>query len=388
MSKIARLEELVAKPITQADIDAIPVANSSMSVDELRDICVRFMRLMNSFPWVPDTDFPYQNKDKDVVLPKGGVVGGLPYISLSQGTLYNFMHFYDQETGIVDVKKILSLKQPYMKVIANQCSGCTYWGWARVSNSLKYEYTTHMIADNGCIPIGPCKIDPKIRDFMEEGRDTREICKENGEQVMYQSYANTLPGDGMNMHIIKGGHVRMVSSKPVVVYNEDGTINGAASYVKLLEQKFKFDEKLQDNGYLIAVEGGVDRIFSFRNLMNDGYYPFTIPEFVGKPVDKAVACSDCTAAAVTVADLEKTEIKTNYPISYLTVTVQNPAGEKLYENYIYSCEHRVYAMPALSADALELSEIQALADGKNTVEISALVGTGETLLAYAGKLNP
>ena len=386
MSKVARLEELVAKPITQADIDAIPVANSSMSVDELREICVRFMRLMNSFPWVPDTDFPYKNKDKDVVLPRGGVVGGLPYISLSKGTLYNFMHFYDEKTGIVDVKKILSLKQPFMKVIANQCSGCAYWGWARVSNSLHYEYTTHMVEANGCIPIAPFKIPPEIYDFLGQQKDTRELCRENGEQVVYQSYANMLPGDGVNAHILKGGHVRMVSSKPVVVCNEDGTINGAASYVTLLEQKFRFDEKLQDNGILIAVEGGVDKIFSFRNLFKDGYYPFTIPEFAGKPVDKAEAGSDCTAAAVTVGDLEKTEIKANYPISYLTVAVKDPAGAELYKNYIYSCEHNVYAMPALSADALELSEIQAFADGKNTVEISALVGTGENLVAYRGTL--
>ena len=49
----------VPKPLTQADIDAIPIATADMTEDQLRQIVLDFFRLQLSFQWTPAEDFEY-----------------------------------------------------------------------------------------------------------------------------------------------------------------------------------------------------------------------------------------------------------------------------------------------------------------------------------------
>ncbi|MBQ3075788.1 MAG: hypothetical protein IJC26_06930, partial [Clostridia bacterium] len=49
----------VISPLTWEKIDAIPVANGNMTSDQLRQICVDFMRLQLSFEWTPDRDHDF-----------------------------------------------------------------------------------------------------------------------------------------------------------------------------------------------------------------------------------------------------------------------------------------------------------------------------------------
>lgn len=375
---------LVANPLVQDRLNRIPIATGEMSVQQLRKICLDFMRLQISFGWTPNVDFSYENKSNSITIPAGKVVGGMPYISLSGGSIYNFMHFYSEEDGTFDAAYAMMLTQPYMKVIANQCSGSAYWAWARVSNCVKYTFTSTILAENGCIPVGAYYIDPAIKNFTLDGVRTRDICVENGRQVMFAAYAQLQMADGV-FHHNGSGHVQMVALDPTVVYNDDGTINGEKSHVTLLEQTSSFKESTQSNGKPISVQGGVDVVWSFESLYSSGYLPFTIPEFLGTdPVEKAEISTNLPENGVSMEVLSGLKVQANYPLSYVTVTVKSMNGEELYNNHIYTLALNVYEFAPINAEYLSLEELSAFGNGRHTIEISAKVGTGETLTAYSG----
>ncbi len=379
----------VAKPLTQEVLDALPIASSDMTVDELRQLCVDFMRYQNSIAWTPSKKFVYKNGDKFDAWAPGSVMGGMPYITLGSGSLYNFMHFYDERNGMLDIDAIEALKQPMREVVTNQCSGATYWAWARVSNSVTYEYTNTMFAEHGCIPIGGYYIDPERKDFKyPTAIDTRDVCKENGDQKMFRAYTKLLPGDGL-VHFFgaSGGHVMMASSKPVVVYDENGNIDGSKSYITILDQTFSSHWYDQENGVQKNTFGGVDDKRTFKKLYNDGYLPFTIPEFVGEnPVEKAEISASHTADTVKVDELSQMKITSNYPMSYTTITVKNAKGKVLFSEHLYTCGLNIYEFTPVDATVTNLDGLREFADGKNKIEITARVGTGEILVAYSGKL--
>lgn len=384
----------VAKPVTMADLDAIPIMNPDMTVAELRKICVDFMRYQNSIPWTPSKQFDYMNGEKPNSWPVGSVVGGMPYIGVASGSLYNFMHFYDERNGMLDIDAIEALKQPMAEVIANQCSGSTLWAWSRVCNSTTGIYSTHMLGPNNYLPLplGTNYVDPEQAQFNYPVLiDTAQVCIDHGEQTMYKGYAELQPADGL-VHYLgeRGGHVMMASSNAVIVYKEDGTIDGNQSYVKILDQTFTKHTTVQSNGVRIDTLGNVDKKYSFKKLVDDGYLPFTLPEFAGlDPVEKSEVTSSHTKDTMSVEDYKALKIKSNYAISYATVTVKDAKGKELLSQHIYTCEMLVYEFkPYIDSFIIDINQLLELANAKNTIEITARIGTGEVLTVFSGKFVP
>ncbi len=379
----------VAKPLTFEEFNSLPIANANMTEDELRNLIVTFMRYQNSFAWTPNQKLSYNSNDKFILMAPGLVYGGLPYISLCQGNIYNMFNYYDDRNGMIDTAAISQMKQDWHKVLANQCSGSPYWAWSRVSNSLRYVYTSSMVVSNGCIPVGPYYVDPKIQNFKLETIDTRELCAQNGEQIMFQSYAAMKPGDGI-VYLYKndeGGHVIMCSSVPKVVYNDDGKINAMKSTITFLDQALVTKLYPQENGVNKNTFGNVDETYTFEKLYKLGCLPWTLPELVGKDdIEKGEATVANKPESVTVDDLSKMDVNTNYGISYNQVVIKDKKGKELYKNWTYSCGMNVFSLKAVSSEALNLDDLKALAGNGNTVEISTRISTGEVITVYSGKL--
>ena len=384
----------VAKPLTMAEIDAIPIVRSDMTVDELREIVTTFMRYQNSLAWTPSKKFDYMNGERANSWPVGSVVGGMPYITLGSGSLYNFMHFYDERNGMLDIEAIEALKQPMFEIVTNQCSGSTIWAWNRVSNSLKSDYTTYMFEANGYIPLplGMNYYDESVTSFkFPELIDTAQTCIDYGEQKIYEGYAALQPADGL-VHFLgeRGGHVMMASCKAVVVYKEDGvTIDGDKSYVTILDQTFSKHTTVQSNGIKIDTLGGVDSKKTFKKLFDGGYLPFTIPEFIGlDPVEAPVTTCTHTKDTMTYKELEVMKVNSNYAISYATVTVKNAKGKELYSQHVYTCEQQLYEFKPFNSLVLDTTLLRSLANGKNTIEITVRVGSGELVTVFSGTFAP
>ena len=373
----------VAEPLTLADLEAIPVANSTMTEDQLRQICVDFMRLQLSFSWTPKQDFKYTTGGKARALYRGTVYAGLPYISSTVGNLYNAWHLYDPATGVLDTSYGDGTLH---EIIGNQCSGSAYWAWARISNSMTWTGTPTMLHRNGALRLGPYTYDDSIISFHESKIRTASICADNGRQVMYESYALLKKADGMVLYVGSAGHVRMVAADAVVVRDASGNIDDEQSYVIYMDQVSDWKDGVQSNGQPIRIQGGIDVKRTFKELYSEGYLPFRIPELAGKdPVDKATVSIDHTGSSITLTELYKKTLTSNYALSDVTVTVVNAEGKVLYENtgFTMSISTREILLRtcALTGELRDISQ-----SGEHTVIVSARVGTGEKLVAYEGIL--
>ena len=378
----------VAEPYTQAMLDAIPIATADMTMEQLRQICVDFMRYQVTIPWAPSKEVYYNySGEKYLTLPAMQVVGGMPYITLCQGSIYNFLHFYDESNGYVDMDAVFALGDTWEKIFGNQCSGATYWAWARVCNTVSYKYTSDMTSMFGCYPVGPHTIPAGVLDFGNGAYNTTQICKLNGEQVMYESYAAALPADGF-VQCEDAGHVQMASAAPNVVRNADGTIDGEKSTITLLDQWPNSSKGTQSNGKDIYYMGGPEGTFTFAKLYEKGYLPFTFAEFLGTdPVEKGEVGSNVATATVTPNRLKGMQLSSNYPITNGTTTIKDAEGKVLYTAITFAPTSNIKKNFGIGV-SLDMDVVNKLANGTNTVEIVLQIGTGEKLVAYSGTLVP
>jgi len=296
-------------------LKAIPVAKPGMTEDELRQICVDYMKLQTQFRYKLEEDYNYVVESQMLprTLKAGKIYGGLPYITRGAGNLYRAAEFYNPETGALDIKG--DIFENY-RLLGNACSGGACTSWARVVTSAYLGYTMFLAQANGFLPVGPYRYSkPETTKFIKKridpnGYSCEDICKENGEQTMFESYAMMKPADGVGCC----GHVRMNTAIPVVIRNEDGTIDGDKSYTLMTEQICYVNNpnclRIAEDGSHYTCQGFVDIKYSFRDLYNTNYIPFTFAEFIDpSKVEKAVVRLSVEP------ELKMEVISSNYPIS-------------------------------------------------------------------------
>ena len=71
----------------KAQLAAIPIDNASMTEDQLRQICLDYIRLETEFPFKFKEDFDYviQSQKRPRKLLGGKIYGGMPYVSRGAG---------------------------------------------------------------------------------------------------------------------------------------------------------------------------------------------------------------------------------------------------------------------------------------------------------------
>lgn len=385
----SKIKTKVADPLSWDDIEAIPIANDSMTEDELRQICVDFMRLQLTFGWTPSHDVVYSNGSGKKGFLAGEAYGGIPYISVTMGNIYTAVRYVDPDNGVIDT----SAGPDVFRYFSNQCSGSTFWGWVRVSNTLKYSGTSNCIEANGCLRIGDYIYDSSIYDFHKQKISTIDICKDNGTTTMYESYAKMKLADGLVTYQItdssSAGHVMMVSAVPNVVRNADGTIDGEKSTVTIMDQMRNWNKQTQPDGTTYEIEGSLDVPWTFSRLFSAGYLPFTIPEFHNiDPVEKGEVSINYTGSSVSVSKLASCKLTSNYAISDISLSVKDSNGKEVYTKTVsvYRNGLDTCYMPVSLSSVVLKPLLNPYVDGKHTVEISARIGTGEKLVAFSGDL--
>ena len=374
----------VANPLSMDDIEAIPIANDSMTEEELRQICVDFARLQLTYGWTVSEEVTYSNGRAEKTFYPDKVYGGIPYISNSVGNIYTAVRYVNPQNGIIDVSE----GPDVFKLFANQCSGSLFWAWARVCNSFHFNGTSDTLDKTGCLPLGDYTYSDELTDYRQYS--TENICVDNGPEVMYKAYAMLKPGDGF-VNYTTAGHMRMVSAEPNIVYRADGvTIDPNRSTITYLDQMMGWNEQIQSNGIPYEIEGSLDCTISFAFMFSQGYLPFTIAELnKNDPVEKGEVKLDCTDSSVSVSKLSGCTLTSNYAISDMTLTVKDADGKE-----VYSYTHNVYPAglrktydPASLAELVNSEALASYTNGNYTVEISARIGTGEKLVAYTGTLT-
>ena len=363
----------------------LPVPNASMTTDELRQNCVDYFRLQLSFTWTPNRDIDYtiaNMNHKPYSLPSGIAYSGLCYaagpgVTDGKGNVYKILNYYDPETGVLD---IVGMGDKYLEIIGSCCSWGPCWAWQRISNSIRTTSMENYTYSYGALPVGLYTYVDTDYDWANHDVTTK-IIQLNGDEVMYESYAQMLPADGL--YSSPSWHIRMCASKPKVVRNADGSINPQESYVYCHEQGVNNETVTQSNGITLHTLGTVDRKYTFARLLETGYIPFTIPEFLGQePVEEGkswignehVPCEN--GSDISLSGISMRTLWANYVISNLHVEVKDPSGKILYaaDPYIYTRNNTFHVS---LTGVLDHEAIGAYANGENTIHLYTRLCNGE-----------
>jgi len=382
------------------EFKALPVANENMTPDELRKLAVDTFRANLTFDWTPNKDISYtyrlQGKTAEVKLPTGIAYSGMMYgtglteVGGTTGNVWKVLPYYDIETGVVDVE---AMGDKYYSCLTSACSYGALQGWNRVSNSHNIGgMETYNQFDSAIIPVGPYTYEQFTYNYdFNTKTASNEIIAANGDQTMYESYAQMLPADGL--YSSSSWHVIMCCSEPVVVRLEDGRINPMESYLYVCEQETKgtrdlLEPVMQENGKYLRTLGCVDNKYTFNDLCTKGYIPFTFKEFLGEdPIEKGEAWLGSQTEKMengqdlTAKDLFTKKLGANYVIVTVEVTVKDPEGNVLV-NYdpTYKTTPRTYEVNL--QEGYNEAKLSPYADGKNTIHISARLSNGELVEAY------
>jgi hypothetical protein len=380
----------VADPFQPEDLAALPIANASMSTDELRKLCLDYFNLQLSVQWTPDEKFSYtiESSGNPVSLGRGKVYGGIPYVTVGTGSLYRMLEFYDSETGIMPV----SLFKNDPKIFGNQCSVGAFWGWGRVVNSAQYNWTQNMVKSRGFIPVGTYTYPDDLKRYAgsEEGAmTTNDICQKNGREVMWESYAKLQPADGLVQFKTKG-HVIMCLEAPKVVYDANGKIDGLRSTLKFRDQTSKWVSGTMSNGRGIEYQGRRSTSLTFQELYTNGYLPFTFGELIGtdpvEPSNATLTFADTAPAGnVNIAQLKSAVLAANYSISDVFVIVYDQNGTEQYRSVKRSTSANVRSVEF--SDFIYEKNLSNYTDGNYKVEVSVQLSTGEKPTVFSATLS-
>lgn len=375
------------------ELMALPIANENMTEDELRQLAVDAFRINLSFTWTPTQDIHYSyillGRTGEYYLPKGIAYSGLCYASgYEKGTIWKVLKYYDPETGALDIEP---MGENFLHVISSACSRGAQWGWNRVCNSSGLTWmTTYEQGQSNIVLVGPYTYPPDTYSF-DHGDGTKQIIELNGAQTMCESYGNMKIADGL--YSSTSFHVMMCSQAPVIERLPSGEIDPERSYMLVHEQGAtgSSSDQLnyqQENGVTLRPLGTVDNKYTFSQLLDKGYIPFTLKEFIGEdPVEpgKAWVGSEVTAIEngrdISLSSILGKNLFGNYALCTVEFQVKNPEGKVLasYDPDIstYPSDYNVSMWGMLDAEALA-----PLANGSNTIHIYARLSNGELVEAF------
>lgn len=383
-----------AKNLNWTNINSFKIKSSSMSVAEMRKLCVDFFRFSKTAMWTPDESIQFirnASGAKDS-MQGGSLYGGLPYVGLASGNIYRLMDYLDTNNGKVDMADALNLSggtldMAALKYFGNQCANGAFTGWGRVINSVEAHYTSGMTKANGYLPLGDYKYDTaNIKTWSnKDGRRTTDIVKANGEQVMFESYAKLQMGDGL-VYYTTAGHVIMAATNAVVVRNADGTINGNDSYITIIDQAQSW-ETVTSGGKTFQHKSGVDAKVSFQKLFGSNYLPFTFAEFLGTDKVESTSVSiSHSGDTATLDQLYKATVTGNYAVSDAYIIVKDTSGKEVFKHAVRNSSNWSKKLKMAASGANVDFWGTAPTSGSYTVEVVAQLGTGERPTVYTGTL--
>jgi hypothetical protein len=274
----------------------------------------------------------------------------------------------------------------YFMVLSSACSYGLLQAWNRVSNShgLTGMESYNQNASN-IVLVGPYTYEPHEHSFSH-GDGTPRIIEKNGEQVMCESYEAMKTADGL--YSSSSYHVMMCAATPVVVRWNSGKIDPDQSYVLVHEQRNSDETCQQGNGVLMRLLGTVNRKYTFRELLDKGYVPFTCKEFIGEdPIEPGEAWLGTkttrveNGTALTAEEIFSNQVWGNYNVCTVEVQVKDRNGNVLLSHYPAPTTTPAVFSMAFGSAAGEL-DLKPLANGKNTIHIYARLSNGELLEAY------
>lgn len=374
-----------------------------------RDAAEAKMREMMSILWQVDRPITYSFKvgsgDPSVdaesyvsTLEPGKIYSGLPYTHGS-GDEISFADFGERmDNGVLRMKDLElplisggggSKNRNNIARIGNDCADAVFAAWAVAASSISFPGAANMTPKNGCIPVGEYKtVDSSVATF---GR-TKDLCVDNGEEVMFAAYALLQKADGLSVNTKGGAHAMLVSEVHVVKNGE--VIDPKESYVLVHEQTSRYFDKGETRydealGQDVFVMGGVDRKYTFQKLFNAGYLPVTCKEFIDEAPLAAEEVTDSEAGfEMNKSRMFSGALIANYSIMAVTVEIVDKDGRVVQQQTCYNGDgNREMFLLARFEEELEQEVMSGsmvlyeLESGTYTARFRTRLSTGAELVA-------
>ena len=410
----------IQENLSWEQINSFELKRSDMTEEELRQAVVDFMYFTKTYLWTPSQTVKYEKNTNgsDDSMKQGTVYGGLPYVGVASGNVYRMMD-YINEYGILDMEKALPatatkelLSMSDLKYFGSQCSISVYWAWGRIMNSAKYRWTYDTVPNNGFITLGDMYI-PDI-DKWTAAYNTTMCCHENGEEVMYNTYAQAKKADVLVYYIEStggagAGHLMMLYEDAHVVYNEDGTINGDESYYLIIDQGQSWKSNTNASGDKFSHKGNIALKKTFKQMYDYGYIPFTLAEYLGLDpieettvglyngettyIDGVISETDRSYnTSVTTESLLWSEVFTgkvisNYGIADAYILLYDENGNEIYKHAVRVGQAGLKSMSLEESGAMVTTWGEKPVDGTYDAKIVVQLATGERPTIFAGQLT-
>ena len=316
------------------DNSAAPVSEASY---KLRSIAEQYMRAMGSIEWYVDETL-YRDCHCGASMCYGAFYPGtlhrgVPYNHKGSG-LESAQYLLDENNFIIDWVYEQPSYDGWDMYIGNDCSTSVQKAWARVSNSISFTSTRNAAPIHGCgtIAVGDWEwnLEPPASE-IEEFKIYRE---KTGEQRMYEAYAQLRMADGIVCQYTGMHHIRMVAAHAVVVRDQDGLIDPTYSYVICHEQ----GAVTRDTNFYTSWK--LDHKYTFANLYEEFYVPFTCEEFLTGEMETPTATLEGGTGGK--AGLTTGIVKANYFVDSVTLAITDENGNEVLTKRMFSTTDKLY----------------------------------------------
>ena len=258
---------------------------------------------------------------------------GLPYNHKSS-SLARFKYCLNADKTIFDWFYDLDSFDGFDIYIGTDCSSTVQQAWWTVSNSTDIRNTTYLPAamGRGTIAVGDYTCDFELKKETRDGVNayyTAQYLEATDEQVMYESYAATRPGDAIVNKLAAGGHTRMIAYDPVVIKDQDGKIDPTYSYVLTHEQGSTWTDDVK----MEASSCKVDWKYTFAALYGDCYVPLTCEELLSGEMEPAEAKLEDSCGGY--SGMFTGTVRTNYHLDSVTLKITDSKGEEVLSHPIF-----------------------------------------------------
>lgn len=275
-----------------------------------RDIVFDYYMKMATVEWTPKEDFllthsPAVPREYTLELQHkaGKKYYGIPYGN-TKANYDEFMQFVENNEFSCD-------SYYYTDIVGNHCSSSMFFAYQQIM-PVGYGTFRPSAARKGIFSLAG-----NLKNPGDGAWYSSTVFELNGEEAVYEAFADLEKSDILFKCIPGSGHVRMVS-KVEVKRDKKGKIDPENSYVYVVEHtNLWFTDEQISSWY-------IDKRRKFTTLFKTGFMPITADIFHNNtPITDAYMFYDGNITAENLKDGIKGTIRSNYPLNYLLITVKD-----------------------------------------------------------------
>lgn len=298
---------------------------------ERRDTVYNNMMAMANILWRATEDVNYTFGTSKVTIVKGRLYRGMPY-TYGKGSYSTFMEYAGEpnEKGEYPISGITSEMldgSSAMARLGNSCSGAAFAAYSQIGASVWNDDAGTVAVNSGYLRVGVYDSDPDNND------NSKADCIANGHQVIFQAYALARYADLVSC----SGHT-MMTQKVSVVYAEDGSIDGDLSTMTVVHQN---PDPIRNNRYFTSGPYSeanygekvyrtflIDDAWTFNELFNAGYLPYTCKELIDPSPIPELEIID-TVSQHDFSTLLTGKLQANRQIERVIMTITDESGNQV-----------------------------------------------------------